>query len=131
MPLALHHVALGAKDVATVARFYADLFELRELDRHHHEDGRLRSVWLELAGAPTDDEPAAILMVEQTDEPERPVDMARGPFLLAFRLAKGERAGFEERLARRGIAIERRSAYSSYFRDPEGNRVAVSHHPVP
>ncbi|MEZ4459472.1 MAG: VOC family protein [bacterium] len=30
----LHHVALGANDVETVAGFYCDLFDLAELRRH-------------------------------------------------------------------------------------------------
>jgi glyoxylase I family protein len=135
MPLTLHHVALGAVSVASIARFYGALFGLRELARHHHPDGTIRSIWLELEGpsqgAPVDVGSPAILMIEHTEEPERRTLIGRGPFLLAFRIPRGERAAFEERLAAMGIEVESRTSYSSYFRDPEGNRVAISHHPEP
>lgn len=121
MPKSLHHLALGAVDVAAVARFYAELFGLAEVARHDDAEGALRSIWLDLGGA--------LLMVERTTEPERRSAIGRGPFLLAFRVDRAERAPFEERLARQGVAVESRTAYSSYFRDPEGNRVAISHHP--
>ena len=42
-----------------------------------------------------------------------------------------ERARWEQRLADAGVAIERTTAFSLFFRDPEGNRLALSHHPEP
>ena len=48
---ALHHLALGARDVERVASFYLDLFGLPELARHHDAAGELRSVWLGLGGS--------------------------------------------------------------------------------
>lgn len=106
-----------------VASFYEQAFELRELKRHHHEDGSLRSVWLDLGGS--------ILMVEETQE-TRPLThgVGAGPFLLAFRVREESRAGWEERLTQLGASIESRTQYSSYVRDPEGNRVAISHYEV-
>lgn len=118
-PLALHHVALGASDVERVAAFYRDVFGLPERARHGDESGALRSVWLELG--------AALLMVERTDAAPCRIDrVGRGPFLIAFRVASEERGALEARLAAAGAPVEARTDWTSYARDPEGNRVAVS-----
>lgn len=118
----LHHIALGARNVEQVATFYADAFALPERARHHYEDGRLRSIWLDMG--------ESILMVEHTDDPEHLVEgVGAGPFLLAFSVADADERGELERLlARLGAEVESHTDYTSYFRDPEGNRVAVSHY---
>jgi catechol 2,3-dioxygenase-like lactoylglutathione lyase family enzyme len=119
----LHHVALGARDVERVAAFYRDLLGLAEIVRHHQPDGTLRSVWLDLGGP--------ILMVERTGEPPRPVaGVGAGPSLLALALSPAECEACEQVLDAAGILIESRTVHTRYFRDPEGNRVAVSAHPL-
>lgn len=119
----LHHIALGANNVEEVAAFYCDVFGLTEVERHHDDDDALRSIWLDMHGT--------LLMVERTDAAPRHVDgIGAGPFLLAFDVdGPSERRALEKRLERRGVAVEDRTRYTSYFRDPEGNRVAVSHYP--
>jgi catechol 2,3-dioxygenase-like lactoylglutathione lyase family enzyme len=118
----LHHVALGARDVASTALFYRDVLRLPELARHHDAAGELRSVWLDAAGT--------ILMIEKTVEPERRVSgVGAGPFLLAFEVTRAERGELERALEAAGAPIEARTEHTSYARDPEGNRVAVSHYP--
>ncbi len=118
----LHHVALGARDVEALAAFYREWFALAELARHHTDAGALRSIWLDLGGS--------ILMIEHTAEPARRVEaVGAGPFLLAFVVPAADRAAFEARLAAAGIAVDARTPFTSYFRDPEGNRLAVTHYP--
>ena len=115
----LHHIALGARKVDLLADFYQKAFDLPELTRHFYDDQRLRSVWLDLGGP--------ILMIEDTDA-QRPhrdgVDA--GPFLLAFTITEEQRPHLEARLLHLGAPIESRTAYTSYARDPEGNRIAIS-----
>ena len=41
----LHHLALGASDVAALAGFYASVFGLEQVREHRRDDGTLRSVW--------------------------------------------------------------------------------------
>lgn len=119
----LHHVALGARDVERVATFYRDLLGLPEVVRHHQPDGTLRSVWLDLGGP--------VLMIERTEEPPRPVaGVGAGLFLLALARTPEECEVCELALAAAGIRVESRTAHTRYFRDPEGNRVAVSAHPL-
>jgi glyoxylase I family protein len=122
----LHHVAVGTRDVEALAAFYCRLLSVPEERRHLDESGQLRSVWLNLAGT--------LLMIERCspDASERaPVSgVGLGAFLLAFAAGPAGRPAFEARAAELGAMIESRSAFSSYFRDPDGNRLAVSDYEV-
>ena len=121
---AIHHIAIGARDVEAVAGLYREVFEATECARHEYDDGTLRSIWLEAGGA--------TLMIERTERFEERVEgVGAGLFLVAFEVEAQERARLEERLEAAGSTIEERTRFSSYARDPEGNRVAVSHHPDP
>ena len=118
----LHHVAIGAYDIEAMARFYRAYFHLKESDRQLDEKGECRSIWL-AAGPIT-------LMIEQLESPPSQVPMMRqGAFLLAFPIEARERDAARERLTSTGISIESESTWSMYFRDPEGNRVALTHYP--
>ena len=119
----LHHLALGAKNVESLATFYAEVFELETVQVHRTEDGEVRSIWLDLGGA--------LLMIERTATSRFTVQgVGAGLFLLAFQVAESERGEFEHRLLEQGCGVESRTQYSSYARDPEGNRLAVSHYPI-
>jgi glyoxylase I family protein len=118
----VHHLALGTPDVLRLAQFYRDVFGLSEVARHDDESGKLRSIWLDLGGA--------LLMIERSvASRERVEGVSGGLFLLALRVEVEERRRLEQVLAARGHPVESRTAYSSYTRDPDGNRVALSHHP--
>jgi catechol-2,3-dioxygenase len=118
----LHHLALGTRDVEGLAQFYRDVLELRELERYRHADGSLRSVWLDLGGS--------VLMIEQSQEPPRRVQgIGAGPFLIALAATREEQPRLEAKLASAGSPIESRSEWTSYARDPDGNRIALSAYP--
>jgi catechol 2,3-dioxygenase-like lactoylglutathione lyase family enzyme len=120
----LHHIALGARDVERVAAFYRDLLGLPEVARHHAPGGSLRSIWLDLGGP--------VLMIERTDAPLRTVSgVGAGPFLLALACSPAECDACELALAVGGVVVESRTGHTRYFRDPEGNRVAVSSFSLP
>jgi catechol 2,3-dioxygenase-like lactoylglutathione lyase family enzyme len=123
LPPALHHVALGTRDVERLAQFYRALFGVDEMTRHRGEGGELRSIWIELA--------SGILMIEKSSAPEgrfapRREGVGLGWFLLAFRVTAAQRERLEQRVEELGSSIESRSRHSSYFRDPDGNRLAIS-----
>src|SRR5690554_2975346 len=124
----VHHIAVGVAQVEKIAAFYRAVFDLEERTRHHYADGKLRSIWLDLGGP--------ILMIEHTksrDEARLQSSDAVGVglFLLTFRAADAAaRRAVEVRAEAAGQPIESRTEFSSYFRDPEGNRVAVSHYGV-
>ena len=117
----LHHVALGTRDVEALAGFYARLLQTRECKRHADVVG-VRSIWLDLSGT--------LLMIERAEAAQPPrarvEGVGLGAFLLAFRADARGRQAFEERARELGAAVESRSPFTSYLRDPDGNRIAVS-----
>ena len=121
-PSRLHHLALGARDVALLAEFYRDVLGLAEVARHDEPDGKsLRSVWLDLGGG-------AVLMIEKSEQPARPAIDGHdsGLFLLAITADPESVAKRCENLERQGFQQERSSEFTRYFRDPEGNACALS-----
>ncbi len=121
----LHHVAVGTHDVPALAAFYCRLLETEEARRHFDSHGALRSIWLDLAGT--------LLMIERAEPSAgrpRVSGVGLGAFLLAFRANAAERRAFEARAEALGAPIEARSEYTSYLRDPDGNRIAVSEYEV-
>ena len=123
MEMKLHHLVLGARDLEKVAAFYRDLLGLREVNRHHEPGGTLRSIWLDLDGP--------VLMIERTEEPARQVQgVGAGPFLLALAAAPSERSVLEKSFEASGFPVDSRTEHTIYFRDPEGNRVAISSYPL-
>jgi glyoxylase I family protein len=125
----LHHLAIQVRDLAAVERFYRDTLGLRELRRWPHKDGSPgeRSVWLDVgdgAFLALERVAAGPTAAEEPARAERP-----GLHLIALRIPREARAEWERRLADAGVAIEARTAFTLYVRDPEGNRVGLSHWP--
>jgi catechol 2,3-dioxygenase-like lactoylglutathione lyase family enzyme len=125
MPTGLHHLAIQVADLAGCERFYREVLGLPVLRRWPDEAGGERSVWLgvgeggflalERAGARSEIAPWK--------------DGRAGLHLLALRIGPGERAGWERRLAEAGVPVVDRTRWTIYLRDPEGNRIGLSHHP--
>lgn len=70
-------------------------------------------------------------MIEASDAEPRPVEgIGMGLFLIAMNVAVREREQVEARLVALGGVLETRGRFTSYARDPEGNRLAISHYPV-
>lgn len=108
----LHHLALRSADPAALARWYATLFGLPVW---REQPGP--SIWLWL-----DD---AALMIEPAGPAEPRVPVGSMEFF-ALRVSPMERDAFVERCALAGVAIEHRTAFTVYVRDPDGRRVGVS-----
>ncbi|MCB9650425.1 MAG: VOC family protein [Deltaproteobacteria bacterium] len=120
-PLALHHLAVKARDVERVAAFYRDALGLPELRRHQDPSG-LRAIWLDAAGV--------ILMVERAGAPGAPQDGdPPGLHLVAFQIPAQAHPEWRARLDAAGVEITSTSDYTLYLRDPEGNRVGLSSYP--
>jgi hypothetical protein len=125
---AFHHVALQVRDLAAMESFYRTVLGLPVQQRWPDGKGGERSVWLGLDGG--------FIALEQApaDLPVPPrgdfADGRVGFYVVALRIEASERAAWEARLAAAGVAVERRTGFSLFFRDPEGNRLAVSHHPT-
>ncbi len=118
-----HHAAVQVADVERVAAFYREVLEMPELRRHHYADGRLRSIWLGLGGG---QEQAGFLAIEEA------TDRGVGPLgwsMIALRVDVQDKPRIEALLHSRGVPIERRTGFTLYLRDPEGNLVGLSHYP--
>lgn len=118
-------MAIQARDVEKVTAFYRDLLGFPELKRHLRPDGSLRSIWVGVPGG-------AFLAIEAVGgEPaELPFRHEHpGLLMLAFRIPRAERTGAVEAFARAGVPLDHETRWTVYVRDPEGNRVALSHHP--
>ncbi|HEX3771096.1 MAG TPA: VOC family protein [Polyangiaceae bacterium] len=115
--LRVHHLALRSRDPARLARFYGDLLGLAVARR----DEARGSVWLR-AGA-------VVLMIERAPASE-PAPDPGSQELLAFGLdPASDRPGLDAwraRLDAAGVGVEAETAFTIYFRDPEGRKVALS-----
>jgi catechol-2,3-dioxygenase len=111
----IHHLALRTPDLGRLERFYTDVLALQTLRRQEE-----RSVWLDAGGS--------ILMLERREEAEPAVDPSSKE-LVCFAIAPHEHAAVTARLTAAGVGIEARTAYTLYFRDPDGRRVGLSSYP--
>jgi catechol 2,3-dioxygenase-like lactoylglutathione lyase family enzyme len=96
------------------AAFYGGVLGLPVLRRNLTAEGALRSVWLR-AGQ-------SILMLERTLAGAGPLEGSG--HLVAFDVEN--LAAWERRLGDAGIALDGRTAFTLYFRDPDGHRVGLS-----
>lgn len=115
----LHHIAVQVSDLERARTFYHDLLGLREIRRQPH------SLWFALGDA--------ILMLERCESPALPSPWKSehpGLFLLALQIEDTERLKWRSRLLKANVPIEKESQYTLYFRDPDGNRIGLSHYPI-
>jgi glyoxylase I family protein len=121
-----HHLAIQVRDFERMVAFYCGVIGLSEQIRYYREDGTLRSIWLDVPGGGflALEACAGDALVEgfRHDSP--------GLHLLALRIDPGARGEIERELARNEVAIVHRTRWTLYVRDPEGNRIALSHHPL-
>lgn len=102
----IHHVALRTADPERLVAFYVDVLSLKVIRRQPH------GVWLALDGA--------VLMIEQA-APDEPAPDPASLRLLAFAVSEEERARIGAR-----VEVEDRTAFTWYFRDPDGRRLGIS-----
>src|SRR5437016_13572764 len=98
--LGFHHLAISVRDLPRAVAFYRDLLGLKELSRHHRDDGSLRSVWLEVP-------PGFLALEESSGEPP-------GAAFLALRIAPGDRASVVAELARAGFPLVHETKWTIY-----------------
>ena len=128
----VHHLAIQVRDLAASERFYCDTLGLPVLRRWPAADGAgERSIWVDTGDG-------AFLALEVTTGAPRTPDGDTGApshpaglHLVALRIDAGDREDWKQRLVRAGVAIYHQTAFTIYVRDPEGNRIGLSHHPVP
>jgi catechol 2,3-dioxygenase-like lactoylglutathione lyase family enzyme len=123
----LHHLAIQVKDLAAAERFYVDVLGLTVTKRWPREDQTgERSLWLSVGAG----EEFLALEACDADRPPTPFrDPHGGLHLLALRITVAERPQWERKLADLNVEIVHRTRWTLYVRDPEGNRLGLSHFP--
>ncbi len=127
-----HHLAIQVRDLPLCERFYGETLGLRVLRRWPATDGSRddRSVWMTMDEG---ESPAFLALERVAAGPTATEDVARatrpGLHLIALRIERAARATWEQKLAAAGAPVESRTSFTLYVRDPEGNRVGLSHWP--
>jgi len=127
----IHHHAIQVRDLARAERFYCEVLGLPVVRRWPAAGGDgERSLWLGVG------DPAGAFLALEVVPPGPPTateDLARaqrpGHHLIALRIRRDARAGWEARLTAAGVTITGRTDFTTYFTDPEGNRLGLSHYP--
>ena len=113
----IHHIAFRTRELARLEAFYREGLGLEVVRRRNGQ-----SVWLALGAR-------AVLMLEQAD-PGEPLVPSGTLELIALTVSDPGRASVRRRLEEHGVAVEDETEHTTYFRDPDGRRVAVSTHPL-
>lgn len=146
----INHFALITDNPEELADFYMDTLGLKlkaikayrsgngEMqDRYESLAKKIRSVWLEI-------NEKTILMLERSNDssdasavkPSRMFQSQKsfsekspGIHLIALSIDAEDRPAWIRKLKNKKIKIENQTEYTLYIRDPEGNRIGLSHYP--
>lgn len=122
-PKLLHHLAIKVRDLPAAERFYCDVLGLPVQRRWPSDDGQDRSLWLDLGAG-------AFLALERATLARAPLaEDDPGLHMVALRIGRHERQAWIERLTAAGAPPYRQTDFTIYVRDPEGNRIGLSHWP--
>jgi glyoxylase I family protein len=133
----VHHVAIKVRDLEGAERFYCGVLGLGMVRRWRYPGDppspSWRSFWVATEGAEGE-----FLALERADDADPPHGAApsqrrgdSGHHLVAFRIPVAARRAWEDHLRAAGFPVTHRTAFTLYVDDPEGNHLALSHHPDP
>jgi glyoxylase I family protein len=119
-----HHLAIRVRDLTAAERFYCEVLGLPVQRRWPSADGPGdRSLWLNLGAG-------AFLALERAALARAPLgEDDPGLHMVAFTIERHERQAWIERLTAAGAPPYRQTDFTIYVRDPEGNRIGLSHWP--
>ena len=110
----VHHIAFRTDDPETLSQFYEGVLGLTRI---REQPGY--SIWLELG--------SAVLMLEKRSEDE-PANRPGALDMIAFHVTEAQREFLGKKLTQNGVEIEDGGQYTTYFRDPDGRRIGISHY---
>ncbi len=125
-PTRVHHLAVKVVDLDAAEVFYGRVLGLSVLRRWPAASGNgERALWFDLGGS-------AFLAVERAAAaaPAK-AEEAPGFHVCALAILRAEREAWLNRLEAAGHPVYQQTDYTLYVRDPEGNRVGLSHWPEP
>ena len=133
-PQGIHHLAIQCQDLTGMVRFYEHVLRLPvvrrwPIDEQRGQQAGLRAVWLGVGtGVIALERVAASAQAHVPAEWQTPEP---GLHLLALQIFPWTRQLWREHLALYEIEILYESDWTLYLRDPEGNRIGLSHFPDP
>jgi len=110
----VHHLAFRTRDLPRLAAFYEGVLGFAKIDGDRDE---AKSVWLRAE--------RTILMLERAEDGEALV-ASGSKDLVAFAVDAATLGSWRSTLGARGVTIEGATAYTIYFRDPDGRRIGLS-----
>ena len=116
----VHHLAIQVADLETCSAFYREVLGLEPI-----APPRPGVAWFRAGEAVLMLEPVGGAVHSEAWRNDRP-----GFYVLALAIAEDEREAWVERLGAANVPIEHRTAFTIYLRDPEGNRIGLSHYAV-
>jgi len=123
-PTHIHHVAVKVADLARAEAFYVGVLGLPVLRRWPWPEGRgERSLWLDLGAG------AFLALERANDFGTEKAEGTPGLHLIALHIPRSEREAWIAKLAQAGHPIYHHTDHTIYVRDPEGNRIGLSHWP--
>ena len=124
MTFSVHHIAVLVSDLARAERFYVDVLGCEVGRRWDDDRGEPRSVWVKLGAG-------AFLALELASSPMATrLAGAPGWHCVALGIEPSERNAWQARLQGHGVLIERETAFTLFFRDPDANLIGLTHWPV-
>ena len=121
-----NHLAIQVRDLEKARQFYAGVLGFKEQRRHFRLDQTLRSIWMDLPQG-------GFIALEEIAIPPKAIEPFRsevgGLFLIAFTVSAKDRGHLEAQLRDKRVIIEHSTEWTLYIRDPEGNRIGLSHFP--
>jgi catechol 2,3-dioxygenase-like lactoylglutathione lyase family enzyme len=110
----LHHIAIATVNIEAMKQFYLSVPGFIHSKDNYYKDNSLRSCWFLIEG--TD----SILMIEKED-----VCIAPFALVLSYKLSDLNRI----QIFLETHSIIRRTEYTIYFSDPDGNTLGYSSYP--
>lgn len=107
----LHHLAIGTSNILGMKDFYLKFPNSKIIKENFYEDGKLRSVWFELAQN-------VILMLEDRN-------YNRAPEALIFEFPENYSLEKLEKM----FQFKKKTEYTIYFYDVDGNKLGFSSFP--
>lgn len=133
MQWSIHHIAIFTENPHKLASFYEKLLEIERVHERKEETGILESVWLrtgetvlmfELANSVDsriNDSENGNIQKNQKFEAKIPNNQ-----LISFRAENSDLDRLKNHLLRQQIPIEKKTEFTLYFFDPDGNRVGLT-----
>lgn len=110
----IHHIAITTNNILKLKKFYENLPGFPKAEINYTPKGQIRSLWFHL-----DD---TILMIEKGK-------IKKAPFALIFTLGSSEK--FKKEFNKILHLIQKKTLYTVYISDPDGNAIGFSSFPKP